>query len=158
MEQTVQTQQALEKLRSQAEGSPILPIVIPLFFTPNQQPKRASERNGDAQVFWEVGEEPNNFERLCLTLSRRTLSLTVALEHQHLHNQPALRLGTNEHETAARTSMVINSQTHALYQSNRGNGVLMEPRYDQQAIGRFMPELTHTLATIGLYSSAQRAH
>ena len=163
MEQITQTQETLNKLRLQAENSPILPIITSLFETLHYRdeyyPDRVTEHNGDAQLLWETGEpRSNNFERLCLTLSKRTLSLTIALDHRHVNSSLEVPvIPRSSLETPMRTSMVINSQTHYLYETNRNNGVLSGTHYEDEAITRFTPELTHTLAFMGLYGYGQDA-
>ena len=161
MEQITQTQQTLDRLRLRAEESPILPIILPLFETLNYQddyyPSRVTEHNGDAQLLWETGEpHSSNFERLCLTLSKRTLSLTIALDHHHATNSLEIPvIPRSRFETAVRSSMVINTQSHSLYETSRNNGVLSGIHYENEAIDRFTPKLTHTLAFIGLYGYGQ---
>jgi len=163
MEHITQTQQTLDRLRLRAEESPILPIVLPLFETLHYQddyyPSRVTEYNGDAQLLWETGElNSSNFERLCLTLSKQTLSLTIALDHRHTTDSLEIPvIPRTRFETAMRSSMVIGADSHSLYETNRNNGVLRGVHYENEAINRFTPELTHTLAFIGLYGYGQNS-
>ena len=161
MEHVTQTQQTLDTLLLHVEDSPILPIVIPLFDTLNYQdeyyPNRVTERDGDAQLFWEIGELPNyNFERLCLTLSKHTLSLTIALDLQPINRRNDIPvIPYNQVKTPMRSTLVINTNGHALYESTRHNGVLTDNLYGDEAIAHFTPKLTHTLASLGLYNFEQ---
>jgi len=163
MEQKTQTQQTLDKLRLQIEYSPVLPIVLPLFETLNYQdeyyPNRVTEHNGDAQLLWEAGKtQSGNFERLCLTLSRRTLNLTIALDHRHENNSFEIPVITHSNfDTPLRATMVIDghTQTHSLYETNRNNGVLSSIYYENEAINHFTPKLIHSLATLSLYGYEQ---
>jgi len=156
MEQLTQTQQTLNELRLHVNDSLILPMVTPLFDTLTNQsfnnPHRVSEHKGDAQLFWEVKEaQTNNFERICLTLSRATLSLTIALEHNHGNpskNAPVIPISTGE--MPGRSTMVIDAHSHILFESNRSNGVLLGTHYDNEATARFTPVLHHTLGVISL--------
>ena len=161
MEQTTQTQQTLDTLRLRVEGSPILSIVLPLFETLNYQdeyyPNRATEHNGDAQLLWETVEsQGGEFERLCLTLSKRTLSLTIALDHRHSHSSLDIPvIPRSKYETPIRTTMVIDTRTHSLYETMKNNGVLSGVYYENEAITRFTPELSHSLAVLSLYGYGQ---
>ena len=157
MEHTPSTQQTLDALKSRAGDSPILTVVTPLFETTNYhdeyRPKRITENNGDAQLLWETGEwQSPHFERLCLTLSRRMLSLTIALDHHHLSKSDIPQVGQ---EQPLRSTMVINQDTHMLFESHRYNGVSLARLYNENAVERFTPKLTHNLAVIGLYGYGQ---
>jgi len=161
MEQKISAKQVLDQLCLQAEGSPILPIVAPLFETLNHQsdyyPNRVSEDGNYTQLFWNRGElRSGEFEAICLTLSRETLSLTVALDHRHGSRQSDIpvipRPGL---ETPSRSSMYIDAYSHTLYETNPINAVLLGRHYEQEAITRFTPELTHALAILGLYGYGQ---
>ena len=155
------TQQALNKLRLQASDSPILPIIAPLFNTLDYQdeysPNRVSENDGYTQLLWETEvSRCGNLEQICLTLSRATLSMTVALSHRHnntFNSLPAI------HDSALNTrrssSLIMNADSHMLYETNQINGVLLGTYYDNEAISRFTPELTHCLAAIGLHGYGQ---
>lgn len=143
MEKMLTTQQALNKLRLQALDSPVLPIVTPLFDTLDYRddyyPNRVSESDGYTQLLWKTGEQRNsNFEQVCLTLSRATLSMTIALAN--IRNS---------------SSMIIDADHHVLHETNRINGVLLGTHYDHEAISRFKPKLAHSLAAIGLYGYGQ---
>lgn len=143
MEKMLTTQQALNKLRLQALDSPVLPIVTPLFTTLDYRdeyyPNRVSESDGYTQLFWKTGEQRyDNIEQVCLTLSRATLSMTIALSN-----------------TQSSSSMIIDADHHILHETNQINGVLLGTHYDHEAISRFTPKLTHSLAAIGLYGYGQ---
>jgi|GEM_PF-6279506 len=161
MEHVTQTQQTLNELRLRVNNSLILPMVTPLFEILDSQefnyPNRITERNGNAQLFWEAGEvQRNNFERICLTLSKATLSLTIALEHSHSQvsgNTPIIPITTSE--MPGRSTMVIDANSHVLFESNRSNGVLLGTHYDNEAIARFTSILTHSLGVIGLSIHSQ---
>jgi len=161
MERVPQTQQTLDRLCLQVGDSSILPVVLPLFETLNYQdeyyPNRATERNGDAQLFWEVREGANNnFERLCLTLSKHTLSLTIALDHQRSNSYADLPvIHTFRTEAPLRSTMLIDAHGHTLYESKPNNGVLADISYNNEAVTRFAPKLANTMAALGLYGYGQ---
>jgi hypothetical protein len=161
MERVTQTQQTLDRLCLQVGDSSILPVVLPLFETLNYQddyyPNRTTERNGDAQLFWELREvSNNNFERLCLTLSKHTLSLTIALDHQRSSSYADLPvIHTIRTKAPLRSTMLIDTHGHTLYESNPHNGVLVGTHYNNEAITQFAPKLAHTMTALGLYEYGQ---
>jgi hypothetical protein len=161
MENILTTQQALDTLRSQAEDSPILPIVVPLFNTLNYHdeyyPNRVSENDGYTQLLWKTGEQRyGNLEQVCLTLSRATLSMTIALSYSHDIDYDGIpKIHGSALNVQSSSSMVIDANSHTLHETNKINGVLLGTHYNHEAISRFTPKLTHHLAILGLYGYGQ---
>lgn len=161
MEKTPTTQQALSELRLQARDSSILSTVLPLFNTLNYRdeyyPDRVSEQNEYTQLLWKKGElQKSEFEQICLTLSKATLSMTIALNHRHDSTSDGTpTLPRSVVAPRSNSSLVISTGSCELYETNPTNGVLLGNHYDIEAISRFRPELTHTLAIIGLYGYGQ---
>jgi hypothetical protein len=161
MESLPETQQTLNELRSRDNNSSILSIVAPLFETVQYNdaysPQRISQHKEGLQLLWQIGErQSDNYEQICLTLSRKTLSLTVALDHRHnlsVSEVPVLPRSTLE--IPSRSTIIINPQAQMLSETHRFNSVLLGTFYNEEAIARFTPELTHSLAVIGLYGYGQ---
>jgi len=161
MEKKLTTQQAVDELHSKAEGSTILATIVPLFNTLNYQdeyyPNRVSEHNDYTQLLWKKGElQTGEFEQICLTLCKASLSMTIALSHRHDSKTDGVPILPNSSLNARiSSSMLIDTQTHALYETNPINAVLLDSQYGNEAINRFTPQLTHSLAVIGLYGYGQ---
>ena len=158
MEPIPQTQQMLEELKLSVGNSATLDMVTPLFDTLHlndgdpHYPKRISIQKDHSQLLWEKGEwKSSNFDRLCLSLSRQTLSLTSALDHHHkpVDDIPSIPRATQE--PATRSTLVINPQSHILFETHRYNGVMLANLYEEDAVNKFTPALVHTLAVMGLY-------
>lgn len=158
MEKVLTTEQALNELRSQVEDSPILDIVSPLFETLENEnsyyPNRVSEKDQYTQLFWQTGELANgNYELICLTLAKASLSMTIALNHRHdtqFKGVPMLSSSASNN-AQTRLSMIVDSRAHILFETNPIRGVPVSTRYDEEAIASFTPELNHSLAVMGLY-------
>lgn len=157
MEKTLTTEQALNELRLQVKDSPILDIVSPLFETLDYEnsyyPNRVSDNGEYTQLLWQTGEMARgNYEQICLTLAKASLSMTIALDHRHdtgFRGVP--KLPGTDINTQSRSSMILNSNAHILSETNLTNGVLLSTQYNQEAISSFTPELNHSLVVMGLY-------
>lgn len=164
MEYSSQTQQTLETLRLQNINSPILPLILPLFetiqYNDEYKPNRIYQHKGDAQLLWEIGEpREDHFERMCLTLSKQTLSLTIALDHHHTFSTPDIpTIPRAVQDQAVRSTFVIDSRSHTLFERHRSNATELGKYRGDEASARFSPELTHALAFMGLYGYGQMQH
>lgn len=157
MEKILTTEQALNELRLQVKDSTILDIVSPLFeilhYEDSYYPNRVSEEGEYTQLLWQTGERARgNYEQICLTLAKASLSMTIALDHRHdtrfkgVPTLPGAAINTQ-----SRSSMILDSRAHIFSETNPTNGVLLSTQYDQEAISAFTPELNHSLAVMGLY-------
>lgn len=163
MEKKLTTQQALDELHSKAEGSTILATIVPLFNTLNYQdeyyPNRVSEHNDYTQLLWKKGElQTGEFEQICLTLSKASLSMTIALNHRHNTKTEGVPiLPGSALNTRSSSSMLIDSNSQTRYETNPTNGVWVTLDGDRNPLDVFSSDLEHTLAVIGLNQFGQDA-
>lgn len=140
--------------------SPVLPKLLPLFEPINDahlQPVRSIESREGIQLLWEQGAKAEpHFEQLCLTLSIRSLSLTVAINHHHASvPDGVIPLPKSEEKGLVRSTLFIEGASHTLFKTNNINGTSQGIYRDHEAVEKFTPELTHALAVLGLYNHSQ---
>ncbi len=143
MERHPNTPAMVEAFRLASRTSPFLPKLLPLLELNEDIPvlRRISQSPEGLQILMNNGaDHQSDYAQLCLTLTRRSLALTVATDYN-------LGKRTNN---ISRSTLVIESKKHTDHVMHKFNGVTLGTYYDKDAIERFTPELEKTLRPLGL--------
>ncbi|MFZ1301921.1 MAG: hypothetical protein WAQ27_05125 [Candidatus Microsaccharimonas sp.] len=150
----------VDQLYSEIPHSPILLNLVPAFEAAANRPyelQRHTDSNEGIQLLWQQGEHRwTHFEQLCLTLSRQSLSLTIAIDHHH-NDGDISYLQEQDRNHLIRSTMVITPSKHSLYETHRFNGLMTGIYENEEAISKFTPKLFHTLGSFGLLNTDSEA-
>lgn len=138
----------IKEFSLRAGTSEFTPDLLPLL---GAEPKslnlqRISDGPEYLQMLWQRElEQDAAFAQLCLTLSKKTLSLTVATNFN----------SENKAESTTRSSLVIEGISHTLHTTNKYSAFSLARVYGEDAVAQFRPVLDHTFTRLGLNQSEE---